>query len=418
VTVWRAASGVAAAVLFVGSWTLIHHGFFHDHELVDTPLYEQYGDAMRAGMVPYRDFQLEYPPGALPAFLAPEITAAPGDFGHYGRAFTRWMLRCGIVLAVLCAAVLATLRAPPVRTAISLELVGLSPVLLGVLFLSRFDLWPAVLTAGALLALLNGRDRLGAGVLGAAVSAKLYPAVLVPVGLVWVWRRHGRGEALRWAGVLVAVLAAIFLPFAALSPGGLGHSFSVQLGRPLQIESLGSAVLLAAHHLFRIAATVHTDHGSQNLHMVGAGAVAAISTVLQLLALAAVWVLFANGPPRRERLVTACAAAVAAFVAFGKVFSPQFLIWLLPFAPLVRSRAAQALFAFSLLVTQLWFPDRYWLLGGNLHLYETTLVLVRDLAVVALFLVLMRDLAATREAITEPERASRATARAATAPRS
>ena len=34
----------------------------------DTPVYERYGERIADGDLPYRDFSLEYPPGALPAF--------------------------------------------------------------------------------------------------------------------------------------------------------------------------------------------------------------------------------------------------------------------------------------------------------------------------------------------------------------
>ena len=80
---------------------------------------------------------------------------------------------------------------------------------------------------------------------------------------------------------------------------------------------------------------------------------------------------------------------IAAVVAFGKVLSPQFLIWLLPLVPLVAGDlglAACGVFAASLIVTQLWFPYRYW------HVVDLGasgwLVLVRDLLLVGLFAVL------------------------------
>ena len=54
------------------------------------------------------------------------------------------------------------------------------------------------------------------------------------------------------------------------------------------------------------------------------------------------------------------AAAVVAFVALGKVLSPQFLIWLAPLVPLVAGRRglrASVLLVVALVLTQLWFPS-------------------------------------------------------------
>ena len=42
----------------------------------DVLLFETYGRAVRHGQVPYRDFALEYPPGALPALVLPALPGA------------------------------------------------------------------------------------------------------------------------------------------------------------------------------------------------------------------------------------------------------------------------------------------------------------------------------------------------------
>jgi hypothetical protein len=107
--------------------------------------------------------------------------------------------------------------------------------------------------------------------------------------------------------------------------------------------------------------------------------------------LAALWLWFARRPRDTETLVRACVAAVCLFVAFGKVLSPQYMIWLIPLVPLVRGRrglVAGAVFALALVLTQLWFPDRYWNLVYGFGGYESALVLVRDLVLLALLAVL------------------------------
>ena len=127
------------------------------------------------------------------------------------------MLVCGALTLAFMLSILLSLEAGTVRIAAALGFAALAPLMLGSVVLSRFDLWPAALTVGALAAFVAGRDRLGSGVLGLAVSAKIFPAVLVPVAAAWVWRRSGRREGLVCLGVLAAVVLACFLPFVVLT---------------------------------------------------------------------------------------------------------------------------------------------------------------------------------------------------------
>jgi hypothetical protein len=177
-----------------------------------------------------------------------------------------------------------------------------------------------------------------------------------------------------------------------LSPGGVWHSVVEQATRPLQIESLGSAALLAAHHLFGLGLRVDTSHGSQNLVGSLPDAVGAAETALALAGLAALWLWFARRSRDTETLVRASAAAVCLFVALGKVLSPQYMIWLVPLVPLVRGRrgvAAGTVLGTALVLTQLWFPDRYWDLVFGFGGFESALVLVRDLVLLVLLSVLL-----------------------------
>jgi hypothetical protein len=44
----------------------------------------------------------------------------------------------------------------------------------------------------------------------------------------------------------------------------------------------------------------------------------------------------------------------------------------------------------ALVLTQLWFPSRYWDLARDLDAFPSTLVLLRDLSLVAVLVVLVR----------------------------
>ena len=93
------AAGVVALAVFGAAWAMLHRGFYRRDQIVDTPVYQRYGDAMLDGQVPYLDFRVEYPPVALPVFLLPAI----GD-GHdertYRRNFERLMVLCGLLAIV------------------------------------------------------------------------------------------------------------------------------------------------------------------------------------------------------------------------------------------------------------------------------------------------------------------------------
>ncbi|HEY3105621.1 MAG TPA: glycosyltransferase 87 family protein [Gaiellaceae bacterium] len=383
----RTAQAVALGlVLLTVSWGLLHAGFYRHNQIIDTPLYQQYGEKILDGQVPYRDFKLEYPPGALPVFALPALAAKE----DYKTAFELLMWACAVATMVLLATAITAAGGTTGRLFAATAFLGLAPLALGSVILTRFDLWPAALAVGALAALAAGREWLGLGVLGAATATKLYPAVIVPVALIWVWRRSGPRAAAVALAVYLAVCTVIALPFALLSPSGFGHSLSQQLDRPLQIESLGSALLLAAHQLGLYRPTVDSTHGSQNLAGSLPDAIASVQTALQLIALVAVLILFARRQDAdANHLFAGAAASVAAFVAFGKVLSPQFLIWLLPLVPLVAGElglVACGVFATALVVTQLWFPYRYW---HVVHLSSSGwLVLLRDLLLVLLFAVL------------------------------
>jgi len=401
------AAAFAAIALFVVAWTLLHVGFYKHKQVIDTPVYQRYGNAIADGKVPYRDFAVEYPPGALPMFALPGL-AEPGSnqqvSAGFRRAFETLMWMCGAVALIAMAVVLRVLRRSNLNVWAALCFTAVAPLLLGSVILSRFDLWPAAICAAALAALVSNRLRLGHALLGLGITAKLFPVVFVPLGVAYVWKREGRREALTCFALLAGVVGAVFLPFVVLSPGGVWHSLSVQLNRPLQVESLGASLLLVGHHVFGFGLAGETSHGSQNVAGSAAGVLAVATTLVQVGVLGWIWTSFARGRGDGEALVRSTAAALCAFVALGKVLSPQFLIWLIPIVPLVRGRRglwASALLAAALVLTQVWFPFRYFRLALHFEAGLSWVLLARDLALVAITMLLAFTL--RRRAAIHPE---------------
>jgi uncharacterized membrane protein len=397
----------AAIALFVVSWTVLHVGFYKNKQIIDTPVYQHYGNLIADGKVPYRDFAVEYPPGALPMFALPGLAKHGHDqqvSAGFRRAFETLMWMCGALALAAMAVVLRQLRRSDAGVWFPLLFTALAPLLLGSVILSRFDLWPTAIVAAALAALVSGRLRTGHVLLGLGVTAKIYPAVFIPLGVAYVWKRAGRREALTCLALALGVVAAVFLPFVVLSPGGVWHSISIQLSRPLQVESLGAAFLLVAHHVFGFGLAGETSHGSQNVAGTAAAVLAVVTSILQVATLLWIWLSFARGSGTREGLVRSTAAALCAFIALGKVLSPQFLIWLIPLVPLVRGRRglwAGVLLAAALVLTQVWFPFRYFRLALHFEGGVSWVLLARDLVLVALTVLLTFTL--RRRAAIRPE---------------
>lgn len=251
--------------------------------------------------------------------------------------------------------------------------------------LARFDLFPALATLLALWAVGRSRFRLAYALLAAGVLLKLYPAFLIPVVAVEQWRtlhadpaaaplgsRAEQARALppacgtpahrsgvsRWRGALKrlrgalaslrrdpalplvargvglcgALVALGFGAAALLSPGGAFSGFSYASDRPLQIESTPASLLWIGTWFGIPARAVYTFH---SLNYVGV--LDGLLKPLSALALAGgcllvYWRQLAGRLDVRRAFV----ACVCVVLVTNKIFSPQYLIWVLPLVAYVE----------------------------------------------------------------------------------
>jgi hypothetical protein len=377
---------VVAAMVFVVACLFVRGGLLSSERFGDVGLYATDAHRMLNGDVPYRDFFFEYPPGSLAVFIAPAIVS----LAHYTLLFKVLMTILGVAVLLVVGRLSSEVEQDRRRRLLALTAIALAPVLVGPLLMAEYDLWPTLTTVVALFAFMRGKNRVGAGLLGLGAATKIFPAAILPAALVWVYRRSGRRAALQCLAVAVAVAAATYAVFVVLAPGGVWFSIDVHLRRGLQKESLGSSVLFALDQLGLYKARIIESNPSWTELTGAAGdTLSTVSSLCQVAVSLGVAALLVRRRPEPRTLLYAAAAALAGFVAFGKVFSPQYVIWLVPLVALAGGLVENVLLGVALVLTQLWFLRIVTPFDLDSAVW---LVVLRNVLVLGVFLLLARRL--------------------------
>jgi hypothetical protein len=354
------AAALAVALVAVVYAVLFPNLRYGEHDISDVVIYQYDAQLMAAGQQPYRDFDFEYPP------LAAYLFALPGHSASYAD-YTQWFSFVMFVLTALggaaVAAAAARLWPDNLRPFLAAALYAAAVAAVGTIVENRFDIAVGLVEAVVILLLARRQVVAAAAVVGLGFALKLTPAVLLPLVLLLA---PSVRRAL-WAGTAFLFTAATpFVPYLVLSPRGVWHIFAYHLARPLQIESVPATPFLVGKTLGWVWVDITTTFGSQAILATGAGAAAAAGTYLTAAALLLVLLLIARrrallrAAPRY--LPLAALSVVLALMTFGKVLSPQYLVWLVPLAALVviEDVVLGALVFATLLLTQINFPAKYW----------------------------------------------------------
>jgi hypothetical protein len=393
-----------ALALAVVWWVSTTVGPTSDVSVSDLYLYGVYADLVQHGSVPFRDFGFEYPPLAIVPIVLARWLGGAGAHG-YSVAFNALTLLAGLGLQA-CAGLIAGRRAA--------WLMVLLPVACGALVRTHLDVFPAALSLAGLALLLRHRPVWGLAILGVGAAMKLVPGLIAVVAILWLVGRGERRAALRGAVAFAGVCVVVLLPFAGQ---GLVDMVRFHLDRPVQIESGPASVLWALGGTYVTGTNIHPDAFKSNgLAGPHVAAVTTLFTVLLVAVLAWIAVLAARRPHPRE-LVLCSFAAVLAFVVLGKVLSPQYIVWLFPFAVIAwcwkdadvaRSplsdglpRLAAVCILAAAVLGQLWFPGRYFELVAS-DQSVVLLVAIRNVLFVVALAALLAALALARPARPAP----------------
>ncbi len=348
----------------------------------DLRIYWQTGEAVLSGRLPYRDFFIEYPPGAVPAFIPPAFFT--DNRLAYIDVFALQMglfLVAALVMVAVSSRLLFGAASWPLPTATF----AVCASLLYPVALTRYDATVTLALAVAVFgAALGGRwVYLAYASLGFGAAAKLVPVLAAPALAL------ARGKPVRGflaAGIvgLLFVVPAVFLGETRFVESLLYHS-----ERGVQIESVPASLLLASGSVEAVV----FDFGAFEVTGPKTDPAAALSLPVTL-GLLAVTGFFAYRDHRAGRLDASAfpryaAAFVLAFMVGSKVLSPQYFLWLLPLVPLVGAGSVRAvisvLFVTTCYLTTEVFPKSYTALV-NLQSPGPELLLARNVGLILLWL--------------------------------
>jgi hypothetical protein len=262
----------------------------------------------------------------------------------------------------------------------------------------RYDLFPALLTLLSLLCILKKCSTWAGIWLGLGIVAKLYPVVVLPIFSIYYLINREYRNMLRFLLGTMASAILTLLPFTLLAQGDLLSFLSYHKARGLQIETFPAGIITLGHVLgltkvqwaFRYGAfeivSPFNDRVLQWLPLVF------ILTTLGVIVSCFTRFRYERityGEITGTSLVTYVLIALLAFIVTSKVFSPQYIIWLLPFAPLLSLRQVSilaAIFAMTIAIYPFWY---YALLEFQPSL--VVLLNLRNLLTLVLLLWLLRD---------------------------
>ncbi len=385
----RRAALLALAVLIAGWALTLWVAPWSDERVNDLFVYRTFAEPVLSGGLPYRDVAFEYPPLAAPAIALPGLAGTGEETFRW--AFAIWTLAAAIAVVLLGGALARTTGGEGTRALLA---AALMPLFCGALLRTHFDLFPVALLLAGLLLLARERPRAGLAVLGLGAATKLFPLVAVPVALAWLVARGGRREAWQGALACAAVIGAVAGAAIAITPDGAFDAVQYHLDRPVQVESSPALVVLGLDAVGAGDAESVSSHRSDGLLHPAADAIASHFLTALIALVAHLCALVARQRSQPRDMVIAALVACTAFALFGKVLSPQFVIWVLPLGALAfawRLHALAAAVAVAALLTQIEFPAHYFDVVAREPL-AVGLVALRDLALLAVVVLGVREL--------------------------
>ncbi|MBG6084677.1 glycosyltransferase family 87 protein [Zhihengliuella flava] len=264
------------------------------------------------------DANFEYP--VLMSFVA-SVTSLPIVPGEYDRALAYFDLNVLFIAALWIAVVIMTARSAG-RRPWDAAMVALAP---GMILAStiNWDLWAVAALSGAVLAFSRHRLILAGVMVGLGTATKLFPVLFLGAVLVLAVRSGKLRVFWITAAAAAGTWLAVNLPAMLISFEGWKVFWTFTREREAGWSSVWHAWNTIA------SATGAPAMSAETINSAGFLAFLGCCVVIALLGVVA---------PQRPRMVQLVFLIVASFVLCNKVYSPQFVVWLIPLAALAWPR--------------------------------------------------------------------------------
>lgn len=243
----------------------------------------------------------------------------PGEGVSDARILGYFDVNATLIAAVWIVTVVATARMSRIRPW-DAAMVAIAPGIILAGFIN-WDMWAVAMLAVAMLFFARNHPGLAGIFIGLGTATKLYPLLFLGAVFLLALRSGKIRPFLVTSGAAAGAWLAVNLPIAAMNPAGWKYFFQFSEDRPAGYSSVWFAYNLIA--------------GRMNWVQLEAGTINSAATNLFLLACILIGIL-ALCSPRRPRLAQLVFLIVAAFILTNKVYSPQFVIWLVPLLALAR----------------------------------------------------------------------------------
>jgi hypothetical protein len=189
----------------------------------------------------------------------------------------------------------------------------------------------------------------------------------------------------------VVTLALGVALWAWLGGGRALESLAYHAERGLEIESLFGGLVLLVGTFTGAEVPWVFDHNAYHVASSWGNALARLSLPLQAAAIVlVVWRFWRSGMGDGPRF---SAAAILAFICFGKVLSPQYLIWLFPFVAVgegATGRLARQTFTLACLTTALIYPGPGFVMLLDHQVGAILMLNLRNVLLIGLLAILLR----------------------------